>query len=121
MPTIRKRHILGIILVLSCHSIKAQSILIDSLKLILSKETTPVENRIRATAQLGRIIANKDLKTAIGMEQQALVMSNGLKDTQYKSFVYACLVHLYTLADSIRLAGKAADSAVFYANNNIAK
>ena len=124
MPTIRKHHILGIILLLSCPSLKAQSILIDSLKEILAKKGTTVENRIMATAQLGRITGNRDLKTAIGMEQQALVMSNGLQDLQYKSFVYGCLVHLYALNDSIQLARKAADSAVWYADktdNNIAK
>ncbi|SFD18186.1 regulatory protein, luxR family [Chitinophaga sp. CF118] len=124
MPIIRKRYFLGIILLLSCHSLKAQSILIDSLKEILAKKETTVETRIMTTAQLGRITGGSDPKTAIGMEQQALAMSNGLKDKQYKAFVYGCLIHLYALNDSMQLAGKAADSAVWYADktdNNITK
>lgn len=124
MPTIRKCHILGIILFLSCHSLKAQSILIDSLKEILAKKETTVENRIMTTTQLARITGSRDLKAAIGMDHQALVMSNGLKDKQYRSFIYGSLVQLYALNDSMELAGKAADSAIWYADksdNNIAK
>jgi DNA-binding CsgD family transcriptional regulator len=124
MPTIRKRYVWGILLLLSCHSLKAQSILIDSLKEILAKKETTVENRIMTTTQLARIIGYRDLKTAIGMDQQALVMTNGLKDKQYRAFVYGSLIQLYALNDSMQLAGKAADSAIWYADktdNNLAK
>jgi DNA-binding CsgD family transcriptional regulator len=118
MPTICKRHIWGIILLLSCQSLNAQSILTDSLKDILARKETTVENRIRATAQLARITGNTDIKAAIGLDQQALVMSSTAKD---RSFIYGCLVHLYELNDSTQLARKALDSCLWYADNNVSK
>ena len=124
MPTIRKRYVWGILLLLSCHSLKAQSILIDSLKEILAKKEISVETRIMTTTQLARITGARDLKAAIGMNQQALVMSNGLKDKQYKAIIYGHLVQQYALNDNLQLAEKAADSAIWYAdrtNNNTAK
>ncbi|GAA3920203.1 LuxR family transcriptional regulator [Chitinophaga oryziterrae] len=118
MPTIRKRHILGIILILSCHLLKAQSILTDSLKDVLARKETTVENRIMATALLAKIAGNRDVKTGIGLDQQALVMSSTVKDPQYRSFIYGCLVHLYELNDSTQLARKAVDSAIWYADKS---
>jgi hypothetical protein len=100
MPTIRKRHILGIILLLSCQLLKAQSILIDSLKDVLTRKETTVENRIMATTLLARVTSDKDVKTAIELDQQALVMSSALKDPAYRSFIYGCLIQLYELNDS---------------------
>jgi DNA-binding CsgD family transcriptional regulator len=118
MPTARKRHILGFIFLMSCPLLKAQSILIDSLKGVLARKETTVENRIMATAQLARITSNKDVKAAIVLDQKALVMTSNVKDPKYRSFIYSCLVQLYELNDSTQLARNAVDSAMWYADKS---
>jgi DNA-binding CsgD family transcriptional regulator len=117
MPTIRKL-ILGLVLVLSCSSLKAQSILIDSLKDVLARKDTRTEDRITATVRLARINGIRDKRTAIGLDQQALALSNTLKEVKYKAIVLTAMVHLYGMSDSMLTAKKVRDSAIYFAEQS---
>lgn len=86
MPTIRKRHILGIILLLSCQSLKAQSILTDSLKDILARKeflAQAAEKKGDNAAALNYYKQYIDFyKTAFDAQQQATAKKS---EAQYQS------------------------------------
>jgi hypothetical protein len=111
------RHLFCIpLLLLLAHSAKAQPILIDSLRHALTKDVKP-ESRIMTMAHLARALFFKDIHEAINLEQQALMLGQGLKDGQYKAFTYGTLATLYVEIKDYSAARSAIDSALWYAGH----
>jgi DNA-binding CsgD family transcriptional regulator len=113
-----KYHILLIVLLCLQMPLYAQTILIDSLQNLLSRKDLPLEDRVTATSMMARITGNKDMKSAIVLNQQALALTAGLKDLKYKANVYSNLTQQYALNDSFSLAIKAMDSALYLARKS---
>ncbi|MEC5145216.1 LuxR family transcriptional regulator [Chitinophaga sp. 180180018-2] len=92
----------------------AQSVLIDSLRHALTMEVRP-EDRMMTTAKLARALFYQDIRMAINLEQQALVLGASLKDGQYKAFTYGTLAYLYMEVKDYAAVHNAIDSALWYA------
>jgi len=110
-----KHHILLIVLLCLQLPLFAQTILIDSLQNLLSRKDLPLEDRVTGTSMMARITANKDMKSAIMLNQQALALSAGLKDLKYRANIFSNITQHYALNDSFSLATRAMDSALYLA------
>src|SRR5687767_8044555 len=73
----------------------AQSILIDSLKQILTRTDLPEEERVMTMGRLARILYRADLKEAVRTGREALRIGRTLKDPQYRAWIHATLGYLY--------------------------
>ncbi|QJB32143.1 LuxR family transcriptional regulator [Chitinophaga oryzae] len=91
-----------------------QRLLIDSLRHELTKDSRP-ESRIMTTARLARALFYKDIREAIQLEQQALMVAAPLEDGRYKAFTFATLAYLYPEVKDYAAMHAAIDSAVWYA------
>ncbi|WP_343670371.1 LuxR C-terminal-related transcriptional regulator [Chitinophaga sp.] len=111
-------HILLIVLLCLQLPAHAQTILIDSLQNLLSRKDLPLEDRVTGTSMMARITGNKDMKSAIVLNQQALALSTGLKNLKYRANIFSNLTQQYALVDSFSLAARAMDSALYLARKS---
>lgn len=102
----------------------AQSILIDSLKQILTRTDLPEEERVMTMGRLARILYRADLKEAVRTGREALRISRTLKDPQYRAWIHATLGYLYVQENNLYQARQAIDTALMEAvqtGNNTVK
>lgn len=111
----------GAVLLLSLSG-QAQSIITDSLKIIIDKPGNENGERIEAMGQLSKIMAAQNkLPEALKMAQKAQQLSRREEDGRYGALVQSTLTYLYVQQDSLKLAFQAIDSAEWYASRTTDK
>lgn len=107
--------LLFLILLFSSIGGRAQSIITDSLRLIIDKPSSSNGERIEAMAQLSKIIAAQNkLPEALKIVTKAQQLSHKEKDGRYGAMVQSTLSYLHVQQDSLKLAFQAIDSAEQY-------
>lgn len=94
---------------------EAQKIYIDSLNRLILQQNVSKENRINLLCKLAKVNFEKNLPLSFEQANQALQLSNGLKDGKSKAMVFATLVHLYVWKKDLKHAYESRDSAMYYA------
>ncbi len=98
------------------YSLQGQSILIDSLKTVISEEKSS-GTRIEALGNLSKIMATQSGHgEAFDTAEEALRLSWAEEDARYGAYIHSILGYLYVQRDSITLAIQAMDSAAWYAS-----
>ncbi|MFB5946454.1 transcriptional regulator [Albibacterium profundi] len=94
---------------------RAQSIITDSLHLVIDRSSTSNGERIEAMAQLSKIIAAQNkLPEALKLATKAQQLSHREKDGRYGVLIQSTLSYLHVQQDSLKLAFQAIDSAEQY-------
>ncbi|WP_118194364.1 transcriptional regulator [Albibacterium indicum] len=101
---------------------RAQSIITDSLHLVIAKSSTSNGERIEAMAQLSKIIAAQNkLPEALKIAKEAQQLSHREKDGRYGALIQSTLSYLHVQQDSLKLAFQAIDSAEQYLSHTTDK
>jgi len=95
--------------------VRSQSLVIDSLELLIKKPGTPPGQRIEAMGRVAEILAAQNkLPMALAIAQKARLLSHQEKDKRYAALTLSTLAYLHVQHDSLQLAFQAVDSAQFF-------
>src|SRR5690606_2837309 len=95
--------------------VRSQSLVIDSLELLIKKPGTPPGQRIEAMGRVAEILAAQNkLPMALAIAHKARLLSHQEKDKRYAALTLSTLAYLHVQHDSLQLAFQAVDSAQFF-------
>lgn len=99
--------------------LKAQQLLIDSLKQVIANQNTKIENKIVPMADLAYLLRYSDMPNAIKYGERALELGRRQSDTYYASYAYFRLYYIYTRNNDLQiLVQRTVDSLSYYANRS---
>ncbi len=97
---------------------RAQSVIEDSLKTVLRSPNLSPEQKTMTLSHLGRNRYETDLPSALTTTNEAVQLSRKFSDGQYSAFALATLTYLNVQRDSLVLAQKNIDSALYYTSKS---